>query len=82
MVLAYAGFSQGTVHCSRTGIVFMLGGVVIFSKSGKQVQLAESTGYAETIMLHKAAHLMIVYIEILTKLGYWATTCAYSCLRR
>ena len=69
MVLAYAGFSQDTVHCSRTGIVLMLGDVVVFSKYGKQVQLADSTGYAETIMLHEAAHLMIVYTEILTNLA-------------
>jgi hypothetical protein len=51
---------------SQTGIIMMLNG----SQSGQQSQLADSTGYAETIALHEAAHLVIVYQELLTNLGY------------
>jgi len=47
----------------------MLNGSVILSKSGRQTQLADSTGYAETIALHEASHLIIVYRELLANLG-------------
>ena len=70
MVFADAGFGQDAVRRSRTGIVFMLWGAIIFSKSGTQMQLSNSTRYAETIALHEAAHLIIVYREILANLGY------------
>ncbi len=42
----------------------------MFAKSGRQFQLADSTGYAETIVLHEASHWMIGYIRIMANLGF------------
>ncbi len=33
------------------------------------MQLADSTGYAETIALHEASHLILIYRELLANLG-------------
>jgi hypothetical protein len=51
----------------------MLNGAVILSKLGKQTQLADSTGYAETIALHEDSHLILVYRELLANLSYQQT---------
>jgi hypothetical protein len=47
----------------------MLNGARLFAKSGRQSQLADSTGYAETIALHEASHWVIGYRRIMTNLG-------------
>jgi hypothetical protein len=64
-----ASFASASNMHSQTGIILMLNGAVIFSKSGKQTQLADSTGYAETIALHEASHLILIYRELLANLG-------------
>jgi hypothetical protein len=55
---------------SQTGFVCMLNGATIYAKSGKQSQLADSTGYAETIALHEACHWVIGYRRILANMGF------------
>jgi antirestriction protein ArdC len=40
----------------------------VFAKSGRQSQLADSTGYAETIALHEASHWVIGYRRIMANL--------------
>ena len=48
----------------------MLNGATIYAKSGKQTQLADSTGYAETIALHEASHWVVGYRRIMLNLGF------------
>ena len=70
VVFVDAGFASNESKRSQTGILIMLNGAVIYSKSGKQSQLADSTGYAETIALHEASHLILIYRELLANLGH------------
>jgi hypothetical protein len=69
IVFVDASFGQSDDRRSQTGIVIMFNGSVIYSKSGKQTQLADSTGYAETIACHEVSHLVLVYRELLANLG-------------
>jgi hypothetical protein len=65
-----AGFAREGDQYSQTGFVCMLNGACIYAKSGKQSQLANSTGYAETIALHEACHWVIGYRRIMENLGF------------
>jgi hypothetical protein len=69
IVYVDAGFAQEADRRSQTGIIIQFNGSTIYSKSGKQSQLADSTGYAETIALHEVSHLVLVYRELLANLG-------------
>jgi hypothetical protein len=69
IVFVDAGFGQSEDRRSQTGIIIMFNGSVIYSKSGKQSQLADSTGYAETIACHEVSHLVLIYRELLANLG-------------
>jgi hypothetical protein len=55
---------------SQTGFVCMLNGAAIYAKSGRQSQLADSTGYSETIALHEASHWVIGYRRIMANMGF------------
>ena len=66
----------GNAECrSQTGFTIMLNNATVYAKSGKQSQLADSTGYAETIALHEASHWVIAYRRIMSNLGF-AQQCA------
>jgi hypothetical protein len=65
-----AGLAQNEEKRSQTGILLMLNSAVVYSKSGKQSQLADSTGYAETIALREASHLILIYRELVANLGH------------
>jgi hypothetical protein len=67
VVFVDAGFGQEGGRRSQTGFVIMLNGAVIFAKSGRQTQLADSTGYAETIALHEATHYVVAYRRFMEK---------------
>ena len=70
VVYVDAGFAQESERRSQTGFVMMLNGAAIFAKSGRQTQLADSTGYAETIALHEATHWVVGYRRLLANLGF------------
>ena len=55
-----ASFAQAEGRKSQTGFCLMLSGASILSKSGKQSQVTDSTGYAEAIALHEASNWVIV----------------------
>jgi hypothetical protein len=55
---------------SQTGFTIHLNGGCIYAKSGKQLQIADSTAYAETIALHEASHWVIGYRHIMENLGF------------
>ena len=55
-----ASFAQSEGRKSQTGFCLMLSGASVLSKSGKQSQVTDSTGYAETIALHEASNWVIV----------------------
>jgi hypothetical protein len=55
---------------SQTGFTIHLNGRCIYAKSGKQSQIADSTGYAETIALDEATHWVIGYRRIMENLGF------------
>ena len=55
-VFVDASFAKESGRHSQTGFALMLGGASVHSKSGKQTQVTDSTGYAETIALHEAAN--------------------------
>jgi hypothetical protein len=71
VVYVDAGFGgeHGDRH-SQTGFTIMCNGATVYAKSGKQSQLADSTGYAETIALHEACHWVIGYRRIMENLGF------------
>jgi hypothetical protein len=54
VVYVDAGFGQEEGRRSQTGYTAMLCGSSVLSKSGKQTQMTDSTGYAETVALHEA----------------------------
>jgi hypothetical protein len=68
IVFVDAGFGQEKGRRSQTGFLIMLNGAVIFAKSGRQTQLADSTGYAETIALHEASHYVVAYRRFMEKM--------------
>jgi hypothetical protein len=65
VVYVDASYARDADCISQTGFTCMLNGATIFAKSGKQSQLADSTGYAETIALHEASHWVIGYRRVL-----------------
>jgi hypothetical protein len=69
VVYVDAGFGREAGH-SQTGFTIHLNGGCIYAKSGKQSQIADSTGYAETIALHEATHWVIGYRRIMENLGF------------
>ena len=70
VVYVDAGFARDLDRYSQSGFVCMLNNATIYAKSGKQTQLADSTGYAETIALHEACHWVIGYRRIMANLGF------------
>jgi hypothetical protein len=64
---ASLGRSEG--QHSQTGIFVLVNGSVVYSKSGRQTQVADSSGKSETIALHEACHVAVQFIEELTNLG-------------
>ena len=70
VVYVDAGFGREESRHSQTGFTVMLNGATVFAKSGKQTQIADSTGYAETIALHEASHWVIGYRRIMENLGF------------
>jgi hypothetical protein len=70
VVYVDAGYAREHERHSQTGFAFMLNGACVFAKSGRQSQLADSTGYAETIALHEASHWVIGYRRIMANLGF------------
>jgi hypothetical protein len=70
VVYVDAGFARDADRQSQTGFTCMLNNATIFANSGKQSQLADSTGYAETIALHEACHWVIGYRRVLANLGF------------
>ena len=74
VVYVDAGFAREDGRYSQTGFTIMLNGATIYAKSGKQTQLADSTGYAETIALHEASHWVLGYRRIMANLGFAQTS--------
>ena len=70
VVYVDAGFAREESKYSQTGFTIMLNGATVYAKSGKQSQMADSTGYAETIALHEASHWVIGYRRIMENLGF------------
>ncbi len=70
VVYVDANFAREEDRHSQTGFSLHLNGGCICAKLGKQSQLADSTGYAETIALHEASHWVIGYRRIMANLGF------------
>jgi hypothetical protein len=70
VVYVDASYGREEDKHSQTGFSLHLNGACIYAKSGKQSQLADSTGYSETIALHEASHWVIGYRRILANLGF------------
>ena len=70
VVYVDASYGREEGRYSQSGFTIMLNGACIYAKSGKQTQMADSTGYAETIALHEASHWVIGYRRIMANLGF------------
>ena len=64
-----ASLGRGDGMHSQTGIFALMNGSVVYSKSGRQSQIADSSGKSETIALHEVCHLAVQFAEELTNLG-------------
>jgi hypothetical protein len=64
-----ASFAQEIGRKSQTGFAIMMSGAAIFSKSGKQTQVTDSTPYSETIALHESVNWVLMFRNQLRKLG-------------
>jgi hypothetical protein len=63
-----ASFAQEVGRRSQTGFAVLLAGAAIYCKSGKQTQVTDSTGYAETVALHEASNWVVVLRNTLKKM--------------
>ena len=61
VVYVDAGYASEKGKHSQTGFAIMINGATVFAKSGRQSQITDSTGYAETVALHEASHWVIGY---------------------
>jgi len=68
-VAVHASLAGEEKLSSQTGIAAFFGGACFFGKSGRQTQLADSSGYAETIALHEAVQHVVDLQRLLLRLG-------------
>jgi hypothetical protein len=63
-----ASFAKEVNRKSQTGFALFMAGAAFHSKSGKQSQVTDSTGYAETIALHEVTNWTLMYRLYLSRM--------------